>query len=89
MKLYQAVTISEEVQTLHERATVLPNMYFLLQPSPNYFLSSKLKQITTTLPLTPLTPSTPSKHASHNMRDESEISGSHSGIVEGSIRLAC
>ena len=46
MKLYQAVTIHEEVQMLHERVTVLLNKYFFLQPSLSYFLSSKLQQFT-------------------------------------------
>ena len=47
MKLCQALTIAEEVQTLHERANALLNTYiFFLQPSLNYFRLSELQHFT-------------------------------------------
>ena len=86
MKWYQAVTIAEEVQTLRERATILLNMHFLLQPSLNYFSRVGSDSLLTTLPSTPSTPSTT---ASHNMRDEGDIRGYHRGVIDCSVRLCC
>ena len=78
MKWYQAVRIAEEVKILRERATVLRFTYILLKPCLNYFV-----------PPSPKIFHQQQRHASHHVRDQGEISVSHSGVVEGSVPLRC